>query len=169
MNKLNGLTKAELTENIDWNIETGIGIRIKSGHGRKAGAEVGTYHPQGYRRVYIKGKVLLVHRIIYFLKYGYCPKFIDHINQIKDDNGISNLRGATDQENQRNQGIQKNNKSGYKGVYLCKSSNKWIARITVNGKKIHLGYFNTALEASETYEARAKEEFGEFYNKPQED
>lgn len=162
--KLSGFTKAELTENIDWNLEAGVGVYNKTRSGCKGvGVEAGAYHPNGYRKVTINGKVLLIHRIIYFLKNDHCPKYIDHINQIKDDNRIENLRGCTNQENQRNTGIRKDNKSGFKGVSWYKSSNKWRAKITVSGKIIHLGYFNTAKEASEAYEEHAKVEFRDFY------
>ena len=160
---LKGFTKAELTENIDWNLDTGVGVWIKARRGCKLGAEVGAYHSQGYRHIKIKGKNLRVHRIIYFLTHGHCPKYIDHINQIKDDNRIDNLRGCTQQENLRNRRIAKNNKSGYKGVCWNKQRNKWRAQIRINGKSIHLGYFGCPKEASEAYETRAKIEFGEFY------
>ena len=166
MENLSGLTKADLTEHIDWNLDTGIGIWIKSRRRIKAGAEVGSYHGEGYRQAGIKGKNLLMHRIIYFLAHGHCPKFIDHINGMKDDNRIENLRTCTNQENQRNMGVQQNNKSGYKGVSWHKQSNKYRAQIMINGKLIHLGLFDTAKEASKAYEERAKKEFGEFYKEP---
>jgi hypothetical protein len=55
-----------------------------------------------------------------------------------------------------------NNKSGYVGVYFNKARNKFKASIYNNNKRIHLGYFDTALEASEAYETKAKELFGEY-------
>ena len=71
----------------------------------------------------------------------------DHINRNKLDNRRENLRICTQQENIWNQGVQKNNTSGYTGVY--KRNNKWCARINVNGKQINLGTFITFEEAKQ--------------------
>ena len=67
---------------------------------------------------------------------------IDHINRIKDDNRISNLREATNAENLQNQTkASANNSSGLLGVSWCNLYNKWVSKIMLNGKSIFIGYF----------------------------
>ena len=89
-------------------------------------------------------------------------KQVDHINGDRLDNRVENLRGCNNEENNRNKGPNKKNKSGYKGVHFNKSTGKWIAQITVNYKCKHLGSFNTAEEATLAYNKAAREFHGEF-------
>lgn len=87
---------------------------------------------------------------------------VDH----EDGNGLNNrkknLRPATPFQNQQNCGIRRDNKSGFKGVSWHKAANAWVATITVNGKRKHLGVFPTAEAAHSAYLAVATEEFGQF-------
>ncbi|MCG4256888.1 hypothetical protein K6W27_07520 [Acetobacter senegalensis] len=80
------------------------------------------------------------------------------------DNRKSNLRTCTHKENQRNIGLNSSNTTGFKGVTLCKSSGKFRARIKIDGKKINLGSYATAEEASAVYSKKAKQIYGEFYH-----
>lgn len=101
-----------------------------------------TYNGQGYKKGYILSKPYKAHRIIWLWWYGEWPKGnIDHINQIRDDNRIENLRVVTQIENCKNQVKRKNNTSGVTGVYFDKACKKWIAQVFVNRNKIHLGVF----------------------------
>lgn len=102
----------------------------------------------------LNGKSLKVHRIIYEMVHGECPEFLDHINGIRDDNRLENLRPCTLAENSRN------NKS--KGYYFNKQNNKWHAQVQVRGKKTHLGFFEDE-ELAELVVAEARATFyGEF-------
>lgn len=87
---------------------------------------------------------------------------VDHINGDTLDNRRANLRLATNAENLRNRGKNKNNTSGYKGVTWDKYRQKWQARIKVNGKLLDLGRFETAEDAARTYDESARELHGEF-------
>lgn len=87
---------------------------------------------------------------------------VDHIDGDKLDNRRSNLRPATNQQNQANVGPQSNNTSGYKGVHFHKSSGKYVARIGVSYKRIQLGSYATAEEASKAYQDASLKYFGEF-------
>ena len=87
---------------------------------------------------------------------------LDHENTDSEDNRWNNLRLATDSQNLANRGKQKNNTSGYKGVYWQKTMRKWCAEILVNKQKFRLGYAETPKAAHELYLVAAKEHFGEF-------
>lgn len=94
------------------------------------------------------------------------PKMIvDHINRNRLDNRKANLRLCTIAENVRNAGINKNNTSGYTGVYKL-SKNKWRAAIGVDGKSIHLGHFDNiedAVKARRDAELKYFKEFAPCY------
>ena len=90
---------------------------------------------------------------------------IDHIDNNPSNNNVKNLRWATCKDNGYNRGKNKNNKSGYKGVSFYKPLKKYQAKIRINNKLKHLGYFKTAEEASKAYEAKAEELHGEFFYK----
>ena len=88
------------------------------------------------------------HRIIWLHYYGCWPKDqIDHINHDTTDNRIINLREVSQLENQKNRSHQKNSTTGYTGVSWHKINKKYIARIKVNHKHIHLGSYDNLEEA----------------------
>jgi hypothetical protein len=91
-------------------------------------------------------------------------EFPDHIDGNGFNNQRSNIRRATKSQNMQNRGAQKNNTSGYKGVYFYESKNKYTATIGLNGKTIHLGYFRTAELAHEAYSKKANELHENFAN-----
>lgn len=97
----------------------------------------------GYRKIGIKGKSYLAHRLAWFYVYGYFPENeIDHINRNRDDNRIKNLREVSIKCNRRNVDNLRNNTSGVKGVYFHQEKDKWLATITNNRKQRSLGYYD---------------------------
>ena len=90
---------------------------------------------------------------------------IDHIDNNKENNNVSNLRFATHQENGRNTKMYKNNTSGVKGITFSKASNKWIAQIKIDGLRVHLGCFENIEDAKAARVNKVKQVFGEFANK----
>jgi len=153
-------------EFLNYDSETGIFTKFVKYKGTTK--EAGCIDPQGYRRISIRinglTKNTKAHRLAWFMTYGELPNVIDHIDGNPLNNAIKNLRSCTQQQNTFNRGAYKNNTSGYKGVYWHKMAKKFQAKIGINGKLKHLGLFNTAKEASEVYEAKAKELFGEYYS-----
>ncbi len=110
------------------------------------GAVAGNIQQNGYRYLKIDGKLYRASRVAWFYVYGVMPKNqIDHINRVRDDDRIVNLRDVTNQENCRNQGIPKHNTSGVVGVK--ERNGRWVAEIKINYKSTHIGSFDTKEEA----------------------
>ena len=104
-----------------------------------------------------------VHRIIWAYVNGEWPKDqIDHINGIKDDNRLCNLREANTAENMRNVGKQSPNTSGLKGVSWHRAGRKWRSDIKVNQKQMWLGHFDCPAAASFAYQIAADKYHGKF-------
>lgn len=85
---------------------------------------------------------------------------LDHIDRNPLNNQLNNFRLATDPQNSMNRGLVANSTSGFKGVSL--RNKKYRANIKANGRHMHLGYFDTALEAAKVYDIAAVKYFGEF-------
>lgn len=115
-----------------------------------------------YLRVMLNKKSYKVHRLVYFLHYGYMPKYIDHINGDTFDNRIANLRDATVEQNNQNAKIRKDSTSGIKGVFIHKLTGKWAAACQSNKKRKHLGLFDTIAEAEKAVKSYREQLHGEF-------
>ncbi len=120
-----------------------------------------TKHKCGYLMVELckngDGKMCTVHRLIALTFLGESKLQVDHINGIKTDNRLENLRYCTIRENQTYRREKESNSSKYIGVCLDRRVNKWKARIEINNKRIHLGYFNCELKAHDAYQNKLKE------------
>lgn len=151
--ELNMISQIELKRILNYDANTGIFTRLIANRHLKIGSVPGYKNKLGYVVIKIMGDRYLSHRLAWIYVYGVIPnKFIDHINGNPSDNRIVNLREASHAQNMQNQlKPQKNNSSGYLGVYLQKNSNKYRADIKLNGKTIHLGVFDTAELASKAY------------------
>ena len=101
-----------------------------------------------------KRRTRTIHQLVAvaFLNHTPCGHklVIDHINNDKLDNRVENLQIVTTRFNSRK--TQVNYSSQYKGVHWCKRSNKWRSEITINKKKIFLGYFEKEYDASVVYQ-----------------
>lgn len=125
--------------------------------------EAGCQCASGYRQIYFDGRQHMEHRVAWFMHYGEWPKGeIDHINGLRNDNRISNLREATRSENSRNRSKPSNNTSGHKGVSWINRYQCWQATIKFEGKNKFLGRFATREEAATAYNEAALQHHGEF-------
>lgn len=142
------LTRKELKKLLKYNQSTGIFIWRQSRKGTKKTDVVGCKQKNGYLQIRVNSKLYKAHRLVWLYVYGYFPKNqIDHINHNKVDNRINNLREVTSQENHKNRKINKNNKSGFNGVYWDNKRNKWIAIVQANKKRNYLGHFTNKNDA----------------------
>lgn len=105
----------------------------------------------------VNGRTVGLHRVVMGMPTG---KVIDHINRNPLDNRKANLRLCTTAENIRNGGRKGSfHQSRYKGVWR---EGRWRAKITVDAKNIHLGRFDTELQAALAYDEAARRYHGEF-------
>ena len=107
----------------------------------KMGGEAGSNHNKGYRWVFVDGRRYLTHRVIWMMLYGNWPREIDHINHLRADNRLKNLREVSQTENFRNQTKYTNNTSGVCGVVFNKRSGKWKAQMRVCGQSKGFGEY----------------------------
>lgn len=109
-------------------------------------------HKNGYAQVMLsknkKLKLISVHRVV-MMSFNYKSELeVDHINNVKNDNRLINLRYCTRLENESFK-VRKNKASKYKGVRIL--NNKWAWMITIQGKTKHLGTYNTEEQAYKAY------------------
>lgn len=109
-----------------------------------------------------------VHRLVgsafHLIDFNNPKQQIDHVDNNPRNNHLDNLRAATSSENMAwgPKSTNSNNTSGFRGVCLDRRNKKWHARIMVNRKSKHLGYFEEKLDAARAYDEAARELFGEF-------
>lgn len=115
---------------------------------KHAGRETFTFRlPNGYLQGAVKKVHLYAHRVAWAIAKGYWPLEIDHINGIKDDNRLINLREVTTTQNRQNGRLHRDNTSGVIGVTWREKFKTWRVRIVVNKKEVCLGCFKNFDEA----------------------
>jgi hypothetical protein len=147
-----------LKQEVNYDEKTGVFSRLKT-HPKlkyRAGDITGVLTPAGYLQISIRNKIYLAHRLAWLYVYGVVPsKNIDHIDGVKTNNAINNLRELSQKNNVQN--IKKakvSNKLGILGVSVAnkgKGQKSYRSRIVVDGKEIHLGVFEKAEDAREAY------------------
>ena len=159
------LTQKRLKELLHYDLNTGVFTRQKPIRGMAVGSVCGCSDKDGYIHISVDKKRYKAHRLAWLYVNGsFPPDQIDHINRVKDDNRIENLRLATGSQNCQNQSKRRNNKSGVIGVNWCKRERKWRARIGINGQEICLGYYSTIKDAALS-RAAAKAKIHTFHPK----
>jgi hypothetical protein len=153
------ITAEEVRRQLSYDPETGIFTWLVKKISVQKGTIAGSLHNNGYLRIKINGKFLSAHRLAWLITTGSFPDDqIDHINGIRNDNRIENLRCATNSQN----GANKKSCAviGFKGVTL--NGKRWRARVHYNKKQFNLGTFDTPEEAHEAYCKKATEVHKEF-------
>lgn len=147
------LTQSELKQYLDYNPETGLFTWIKKKAAwQKAGSLAGTVHHEGYVVIGFNYKAYPAHRLAWLFVHGSFPKTeLDHINRIRTDNRMSNLREVTTQQNQFNLTKRKKTTSKYIGVSWNTRLQKYVAQIQVNKQKIYLGTYEDEYDAHAAY------------------
>jgi hypothetical protein len=139
------MTQSELKQVLSYDQETGVFTwLVRTSSRSNVGEMAGGLDAKGYIVICIKYKRYLAHRLIWFYMTGKFPENqIDHIDGNKANNRFSNLRDVTNQQNHFN--------TKAKGSSFDKAKGKYSAKIMINGKSIHLGYYKTAIEARSIY------------------
>ena len=135
----------------NYNPETGVLYwKVSLSNRAPVGSEVGGIDPSsGYIQLRLHRKKHYAHRIVWEMHNGPIPKgkMVDHINHIRHDNRLCNLRLVSSLDNARNSSKSANNTSGRSGVYFREDCGKWRAGIGVSNKFVNFGTFETKEEA----------------------
>ena len=154
------ITQKELKATFIYNEQTGAFAR-RMAHNRIK--PTGTINTLGYKVIGFKSKLWLAHRLAWLYVYGVYPDCdIDHIDENKSNNAISNLRLATRSQNMQNvRNPNKNNAQKVRGVYFHKPTGLYMAAIMIDGKSKHLGYFKD-IEAAKLARETARKCYHSF-------
>lgn len=127
-----------------WRVNSRVPKTLEAGMQRKSNSD-------GYLNVHVQGRLYPAHRIVMLMCYGFYGEGleVDHINHVRNDNRLCNLRFVTRSENSKNQSVSSKSTTGVTGVYFSKSRNKFIAQIKVNRQVHYLGCYNTLEEVTE--------------------
>ena len=159
------LTPELLASTLYYEKETGLFRKLTNGHKYKIGDVCGFRDRKGYIRILLFGKIYMAHRLAWLYENKKWPDdLIDHINGVRDDNRIDNLREVNNSKNLMNSRKRCSCSSKYKGVCWYRSTNKWTAQIMINGKRKRIGYFKSERVAAYAYDIFALKHYGEYAN-----
>ena len=146
------LTQERLKELLHYDPETGIFTRLEnSSRSHKNKGCAAGYLQNGYHKINIFGKLYRAHRLAWLYINGSNPiGEIDHIDGNRINNSFSNLRDVSHSVNMQNQRHARSNNS-MSVLGIRKSGDKFAARIGFNGKRFHLGIFETKEAAHLAY------------------
>lgn len=118
---------------------------------------------KGYNSGTIMNRRFLAHRVIWAICTGSWPvEMIDHVDGVRSNNALSNLRESSRSQNARNRSSARGSTSKYLGVSWNSFNKKWAANIRSDGDNRHIGYFKDEILAARAYDNEATKFFGEF-------
>lgn len=162
--KSDQITQKELKKVLRYDPNTGFFTWKVTDRTKLDGECTGTKKPSGYIQIRCNNIYYYAHRLAWLYTYGVHPAGeLDHINGVKHDNRITNLRVCTRSENMMNRKLQSNNTTGQAGIYYSKPMDKWCARVKIDGKYKYLGSYPTKEEAGGVADAYRRKEFEAFY------
>ncbi|WP_109390084.1 HNH endonuclease [Pseudomonas aeruginosa] len=138
------LLRERVNELFHVDVGSGVFIRKTNRGGRRAGEIAGTVRPDGYRQISIDNRHYLEHQLVFFMSYGHFPDQVDHINGVKVDNRVSNLRAVSSSLNSRNQRLSRANKTGAAGVRYRSERDAYEAYWDEESGKRRSKYFKCA-------------------------
>ena len=150
------LTVMRLRELLSYNQDTGNFTWNFARQKAPAGKIAGRINDSGYRTICIDAAHHRAQRLAWLYVHGVWPTdVIDHINGIRSDNRIGNLRDVSQATNAHNtrSAASSNKTTGLLGAYLHKPSGLFAAQIRICRKLKTIGYFKTAQEAHDAYKA----------------
>ena len=158
------ITQARLKESLHYDPDTGVFTRrVRVGCnpvGSTSGHVVRKRNGKSYSFVYFDGRSNRAHNLVWIYVHGKLPTGqIDHIDGNGTNNILCNLRDVSIQDNCRNKKLDRRNKSGFNGVNWHVGLGKWRAAVRVDSKEVHLGYFESLIDAIAT-RIRADKEYG---------
>lgn len=121
-----------------------------------------TVDKDDYRCATVNGYTVRRHILNFYIKFGWLPKYVDHIDNTPGNDWPENLRAATASQNACNSKRRSDNTSGIKGVSWDRKRNKWRARIKLNGKTKLVGRFDSLEEAKEAISKIRTEVHGDY-------
>lgn len=162
------LTVERLREVLSYDPDTGIFRRkLATAQRLSVGDIAGSKNDQGYLLIMVDRVRYKAHRLAWFyVNDEWPPHDVDHINGIRDDNRLANLRLATRAQNKANQVTYKNNSTGFKGVSFHKKNRCFVSYINRDKVRRYLGSFPSAEDAHAAYCSAATEVHGEFTRTP---
>ena len=158
------LTVDLLNELLTYDRETGKLYWKSARQGVTVGKEAGALDKEGYSILRINYKRYRTHRVVFLMHKGYLPAVLDHIDGDRANNRLDNLRPASLSQNQHNRKLNKNNKSGFKGVSYNSKSKMFLASIKHQRQTIFLGSYKTPEEADKVVRVAREELHGNFAN-----
>ena len=156
---MQSVTQDQLKELLHYDPETGVFTNKVTRNARaKQGTAAGALTVDGYIVIQISMQKIHAHRLAWLYVHGCWPKNqIDHINRIRNDNRLCNIRDVTPSENIHNASDNSRNTSGYRGVTWNCQSKKWQAQTMVRYKYVYLGLYDCPKEAFAVVDAKRRE------------
>ncbi len=148
------VTAERLRQILDYDPNTGVFTwKVRTSNRIRVGSVAGSSHGGGYLQINVDGQNYLAHRLVWLHFYGSWPKYcMDHINGVRRDNRIANLRDVPISINAQN--IRRpmvTNTTGLLGVSWNSKDRVYCAHISIRNKSIYVGSFDSALDAHAAY------------------
>lgn len=150
------LTAEYVRSLLGYDPQSGIFVwKVTRARTAKAGMRAGRARKDKYREITVAGHGYLEHRLAWLVTYDEWPRLdVDHVDGDKSNNAACNLRHASRSDNCKN--------AIRRGCYFRKDNGKYAAAIQVDGKRLHLGLFQTEELARAAYLSASEKHFGEF-------
>lgn len=153
MKRTDRLPPELVRELVNYDPETGVFTLRSSPKAHCVGNILGAVDAKGYVRFNIQKISVAAHRVAWVHQYGYWPRDqIEHVNGVRSDNRIANLRECTNAENRQNIKREGYGVSGHVGVHRGYGG-KWVASIGLAGKRVYLGIYDNVDDAIAAYKA----------------